>query len=199
VSALIELWRGPSARRATQEGSTMTTTSGTRSTTTGTRTTTTGEADRAQAPTASYATDAERAAVTNRRGGTELVTARGRTSIADAVVRKIAGVAAREVSGVHELGTSGARVVSSVRARIPGASSSVERGVAVEVGERQAAVDLDVVCDYGVSIPDLSQSIRDNVVNSVEGMTGLEVTEVNIAVDDVFIGEDGQEESRRVE
>jgi uncharacterized alkaline shock family protein YloU len=140
-----------------------------------------------------------RGAVAERRGTTDLLTSKGRTSISDAVVRKIAGVAAREVAGVHALGTSGARAVSSVKARIPGASSSVARGVAVEVGERQAAIDLDVVCDYGVSIVDLSQSIRGNVVSSVEGMTGLEVTEVNIAVDDVYIGDDGQEETRRVE
>nr|WP_255355703.1 Asp23/Gls24 family envelope stress response protein [Frankia sp. CpI1-P] len=123
----------------------------------------------------------------------------GRTSIADVVVRKIAGVAAREVAGVHKLGTGGARAVASVKARIPGASASVAQGVVVEVGQRQAAVDLDVVCDYGVSIVDLSQSIRRNVVSSVEGMTGLEVTEVNVAVDDVYIAEDSQEETRRVE
>jgi len=131
----------------------------------------------------------------DRKGSTELVTSKGRTSIADSVVSKIAGVAAREVSGVHNLGTGGARAMGSVRARIPGASSSVSQGVAVEVGERQAAIDLDVVCEYGISIVDLSQSIRGNVVSSVEGMTGLEVTEVNIAVDDVYIGDDGQEES----
>lgn len=138
-------------------------------------------------------------AVAERHGATDLLTSRGRTSISDAVVRKIAGVAAREVDGVHTLGTGGGRAINSMKARIPGASSSVARGVAVEVGERQAAVDLDVVCDYGVSIVDLSQSIRGNVVSSVEGMTGLEVTEVNIAVDDVYIGEDGEEEPRRVE
>lgn len=143
--------------------------------------------------------DRNRTAVADRKTSTELVTGQGRTSIADAVVRKIAAVAAREVSGVHNLGTGGARAVGSFKARIPGASASVSQGVTVEVGERQAAVDLDVVCDYGVSIVDLSQSIRRNVVSSVEGMTGLEITEVNIAVDDVYIGDDEQEEPRRVE
>ncbi|WP_462186369.1 MULTISPECIES: Asp23/Gls24 family envelope stress response protein [unclassified Frankia] len=142
---------------------------------------------------------ARRTTVPERKTSTELVTGRGRTSIADAVVRKIAGVAAREVSGVHSLGSGGARAMGSFRARIPGASASVSQGVAVEVGERQAAIDLDVVCDYGVSIVDLSHSIRHNVVTSVEGMTGLEVTEVNIAIDDVYIGEEESEESRRVE
>ncbi|OAA25118.1 hypothetical protein UG55_102533 [Frankia sp. EI5c] len=125
-----------------------------------------------------------------RRSSTELVTAQGRTSIADSVVRKIAGVATREVSGVHELGTGGSRAVGTFKSRLPGTSPSVSQGVTVEVGERQAAVDLDVVCEYGVSIVDLSQAVRRNVVDSIEQMTGLEVTEVNIAVDDIYIGDD---------
>lgn len=122
---------------------------------------------------------------------TELVTEQGKTSIADTVVRKIAGVATREVAGVHDLGSGGSRALGAVRARIPGSSgASVTQGVSVEVGERQAAVDLDVVVDYGVSIIDLSQAVRRNVISSVEGMTGLEVTEVNIAVDDIYIGDE---------
>ncbi|WP_050997263.1 MULTISPECIES: Asp23/Gls24 family envelope stress response protein [Frankia] len=173
---------------------TTTTSSGTATTGAGTSTST-GQAD----SSATGAGGANRTTVPDRKHSTELTTERGRTSIADAVVRKIAGVAAREVAGVHKLGTGGARAVGSVRARIPGASASVAQGVAVEVGQRQAAIDLDVVCDYGVSIVDLSQSIRRNVVSSVEGMTGLEVTEVNVAIDDVFIGDDGQEDTRRVE
>jgi len=147
-----------------------------------------------------YAPPGEPSAAPARRATTELVTERGRTSISDAVVRKIAGVATREVAGVHALGTGGGRAIQSMRARIPGASPSVGRGVAVEVGERQAAVDLDVVADYGVSIVDLARQIRGNVISSIEDMTGLEVTEVNIAVDDVYIGEEESGEPRaRVE
>ncbi|WP_261555971.1 Asp23/Gls24 family envelope stress response protein [Frankia tisae] len=174
----------------------MTTISGSGTTTTGSGTS--NSAVRTD-PSATGAGGAGRAAVPDRKHSTELLSEQGRTSIADAVVRKIAGVAAREIAGVHELGTGGARAIGSVKARIPGASASVSQGVAVEVGQRQAAIDLDVVCDYGVSIVDLSQSIRRNVVSSVEGMTGLEVTEVNVAVDDVYIGDEGQEDSRRVE
>jgi uncharacterized alkaline shock family protein YloU len=136
-------------------------------------------------------------AIEKRVDSSDLVTGLGRTSIADSVVRKIAGVATREVSGVHDLGTGGARVMGSVRRRIPGSSgSSVSQGVSVEVGERQAAIDLDVVCEYGVSIVDLSHAVRRNVISSVEGMTGLEVTEVNISVDDVYIGEEEEQASR---
>ena len=134
-------------------------------------------------------------AVKDRKGG-DLTTGHGRTSIADSVVQKIAGIAAREVTGVHDLGTGGKRAVGTFRQRIPGTSSgpNVAQGVSVEVGERQAALDLDVVCDYGVSIVDLSHAIRTNVITSVEGMTGLEVTEVNIAVDDVFLAGDEEDE-----
>lgn len=132
-----------------------------------------------------------------RRTATELVTEQGRTSIADSVVSKIAGVATREVAGVHELGTGGTRAMQSFRSRIPGAAPSASRGVSVEVGERQAAIDLALVCEYGVSIVDLSQDVRRNVISSVEGMTGLEVTEVNIAVDDVYIGEEEEEEESK--
>ncbi len=114
----------------------------------------------------------------------------GNTTIADEVVSKIAGLAAREVSGVHALGGGAARAFGSLRDRIPGASTSTGRGVNVEVGETQAAVDLDVVAEYGVSIADLARSIRKNVISSVESMTGLEVVEVNVSVNDIHLPSD---------
>ncbi|MBA2427883.1 MAG: Asp23/Gls24 family envelope stress response protein [Actinobacteria bacterium] len=123
-----------------------------------------------------------------KTGSSELVTDRGKTAIADAVVTKIAGMAAREVAGVHDMGTSGSRAVGSIRERFPGGTQpSPAQGVKVEVGERQAAIDIDVVTEYGVPIVDVSQAVRDNVINRVESMTGLQVTEVNVSVDDVFI------------
>ncbi|MDQ1635512.1 MAG: hypothetical protein QOJ32_2321 [Frankiaceae bacterium] len=127
---------------------------------------------------------------------TELVTSQGKTSIADGVVRKIAGIAAREVNGVHNLGTGGTRAFGALRERIPGSGGpNISQGVTVEVGERQAAIDLDIVVEYGVAIADLAQAIRRNVITAVERMTGLEVAEVNISVDDIFIaGDDSNEE-----
>ena len=120
-----------------------------------------------------------------------LQTSQGNTTIADGVVSKIAGMAASQVSGIHALGGGAARAFGSLRDRIPGASSSQSQGVSVEVGETQAAIDLDVVAEYGVSIADLSKSIRKSVISSVEGMTGLEVVEVNISVNDIHLpGED---------
>ncbi len=129
-----------------------------------------------------------------------LVTQQGRTSIADAVVAKIAGIATKDVSGVYELGGGAARVVGALRERIPGSRTNHSQGVSVEVGERQAAIDLDLIAEYGVSIVDLADSIRRNVISSVERMTGLVVTEVNIAVSDVHMEtEEPAEEPARVE
>ena len=130
-----------------------------------------------------------------------LVSDQGRTSIADAVVSKIAGIATREVSGVHDLGGNTARAVGALRERIPGSRSNMSQGVNVEVGERQAAVDVDLIAEYGVSIAELASGVRRNIIGSVERMTGLEVTEVNITVLDVHLeGDDTDEPSEsRVE
>lgn len=125
----------------------------------------------------------------------ELVNHDGRTTIADTVVSKIAGIAAREVSGVHALGGGAARAVGAIRERIPGSSTSQAQGVAVEVGERQAAVDVQLVAQYGVSLADLASGIRQNVIASVERMTGLEVTEVNVAIQDIHLEGEGDQDT----
>ncbi len=116
-----------------------------------------------------------------------LTSSEGRTTIADTVVSKIAGIAARDVAGVHALGGGASRAVGAIRERIPGSSTNHGQGVSVEVGERQAAVDIRLVAEYGVSIADLAAGIRRNVIASIERMTGLEVTEVNIDVEDVHV------------
>jgi uncharacterized alkaline shock family protein YloU len=133
--------------------------------------------------------------------GHALVTGQGRTSIADSVVEKIAGVAAREVAGVHEMGRGAARAFGTIKEKLPvgGAGPNVTQGVKVEVGERQAAIDIDLVVDYGVSIPDVAQSVRDNVIQRIERMTGLQVTEVNVSVDDIYLGDDSPPEPPRVQ
>ncbi|MEV7001451.1 MULTISPECIES: Asp23/Gls24 family envelope stress response protein [unclassified Streptomyces] len=134
--------------------------------------------------------------VTKRGGGEP--GARGRTSIADGVVEKIAGMAARDVDGVHAMGSGISRTFGAVRDRVPGGTTkSVSRGVKVEVGEVQAALDLEIVVEYGVSIADVARDVRENVINAVERMTGLEVVEVNIAVSDVKLPEEEEEEEER--
>jgi uncharacterized alkaline shock family protein YloU len=119
-----------------------------------------------------------------------LQSTQGTTTIANDVVQKIAGLAAREVAGVYSLGGGAARALGALRERIPGASQAIGQGVSVEVGEKQAAVDLDLVTEYGVPIADLARSVRRNVISSVEGMTGLQVTEVNISVNDIHLPTD---------
>ncbi|GAA1131756.1 MULTISPECIES: Asp23/Gls24 family envelope stress response protein [Streptomyces violaceusniger group] len=126
-----------------------------------------------------------------RRGGGDPAL-RGRTTIADGVVEKIAGMAARDVVGVHAMGGGLARTFGVVRDRVPG-GRSVTRGVKAEVGEVQTALDLEIVVDYGVSIADVARAVRENVIAAVERMTGLEVVEVNIAVSDVKLPDEEEE------
>ncbi|EMD27605.1 Asp23/Gls24 family envelope stress response protein [Amycolatopsis azurea] len=128
-------------------------------------------------------------------GNSALASAQGVTTIADTVVQKVAGLATREITGVHALGGGAVRAFNALRERIPGATASAGQGVSVEVGERQAAVDLQIVVEYGVAIADLAKSVRRNVIGAVEQMTGLEVVEVNINVSDVHIpGDDDADE-----
>ena len=125
-----------------------------------------------------------------------LATGDGQISVAEGVVQKIAGKACREVSGVHSMGSGSARAFGALRERIPGSSGpNVAQGVGVEVGETEAAIDLDIVVEYGVGIAELGRSIQRNVKQSVERMTGLRVVEVNVAVNDVYLPGTGDQDN----
>jgi uncharacterized alkaline shock family protein YloU len=121
---------------------------------------------------------------------------RGSTNISDTVVQKIAGIAAQEVEKVQVGGGTAAAVtgfLGSVSGAVTGSSSgggSPTSGVSVEVGQEEAAVDLTMAIEYGVSIPQITEAVRRNVINRVEGLTGLGVTEVNIVVNDVQFPEE---------
>ncbi len=131
---------------------------------------------------------------------TTLQQEKGKTIIADSVVAKIAALATREVTGVAELGGAVSGAISGVVGRITGGGSNEPRtaGVSVEVGETQAAVDLTLKVLYPASIHEVADSVRQNVRDRIESMTGLEVVEVNIAVVDlVFPGDDGETEAQR--
>lgn len=120
---------------------------------------------------------------------------RGSTRIEDTVVSKVAGVATREVDGIR-MGGGTSQSIGGVLSRVPGVSGQSEtRGVSVEVGEVESAVDITVTVRYGTSIPQVSEAVRRNVINRVENLVGLRVSEVNITVNDVFYPE--QEEQRR--
>jgi uncharacterized alkaline shock family protein YloU len=141
-------------------------------------------------PEVTESSTGSRAAVPAQREQT--ATGPGSVTVAETVVQKIAGKACREIAGVHAMGSTGTRAFGAVRERIPGSTGpNVAQGVGVEVGEKEAAVDLEIVVEYGVAIAELARSIQRNVKQSVERMTGLRVVEVNIAVDDVYLPTDG--------
>ena len=122
-----------------------------------------------------------------------LQTERGRTTISDSVVSQIAGIAAQEVEKVQMGGGTTAAVggfLQSVTGSVTGGSPNYSRGVSVEVGEEEAAVDLTMAVEYGHSVPQLTEAVRRNVINRVESLTGLRVTEVNITVNDVQVPEE---------
>ena len=126
-----------------------------------------------------------------------LQTTRGVTTLDDAVVAKIAGMAAREVPGVYDMGNAARRAFSAVADRIPNAQTNVTGGISVSKGETQAAIDVTVVVEYGVSIVEVGNAIRRNVIEQVEGTAGLEVVEVNVNVVDVHLPEDDDDNDSR--
>lgn len=131
---------------------------------------------------------------------------RGRTTIQDAVVSKIAGIAAQEIEKV-QMGGGAAAAVSGFLTSVSGAvtgdstsgSPSPTAGVSVEVGEEEAAVDLTMALEYGTPIPQTTEEVRRNVINRIENLTGLRVVEVNITVNDVQFPEERPQLERQQE
>jgi uncharacterized alkaline shock family protein YloU len=153
------------------------------------------EADKTTRPISSARQGKE---VTRRDDSGPLHSHLGQTTIGEGVVTKVAGLAAREVPGVHDLGGGAARAIGSVTQMV-GLGDALNQGVSVETGEKEAAVDLTLVIDYGESIPRIADAVRAQVVKRVEGITGLSVTEVNITVNDLYFpGDDQPDEAPRV-
>ncbi len=128
-----------------------------------------------------------------------LQTDRGGTRIEDSVVQKIAGIAAQEVDGVR-MGGGTSQAIGGILSSVTGGSTGgggQTRGVSVEVGEVQSAVDLTLTVEYGKSIPQVSEAVRRNIINRIENLTGLQVTEVNIAVNDVFFPQQEQQQQEQ--
>jgi len=104
----------------------------------------------------------------------------GKVTFADEVVAIIAGLAATEIPGVAAMsgGIAGGIVEKLGR-------KNLSKGVKVEVGEKETAIDLFIIVDYGVRIPELAWNVQENVKKAVETMTGLSVIEVNIHIQGV--------------
>lgn len=124
-------------------------------------------------------------------GRGRLETDRGSTTIAEVVVTKVAGIAAREVSGVHRLGSAVSRALGAVTQRLQ-VGDGITQGVNVEVTDTDARVSMNVIVDYGESIPEVAQAIRDNVVRRIEATTGLHCAAVDIAVSDLYFPGDDE-------
>jgi uncharacterized alkaline shock family protein YloU len=114
---------------------------------------------------------------------------RGATTISDTVVSKVAGIAALEVEGI-EMGGATSRTVGGFLDSWTGSGGRQARGVSVEVGEQEAAIELSMAVEYPKSIPQISEAVRNNVINRVENLVGLNVVEVNITVNDILLPEE---------
>jgi uncharacterized alkaline shock family protein YloU len=113
--------------------------------------------------------------------------------ISDEVVATIAGIAATEVEGVA--GMSGG-LVGGITEML--GKKSFSRGARVEVGEKETAIDLYVVVEYGVRIPEVAQRVQENVKRAVESMTGLDVVQVNVHIQGVAFHHEAKDEEVRV-
>ncbi|MBW2731262.1 MAG: Asp23/Gls24 family envelope stress response protein [Deltaproteobacteria bacterium] len=116
---------------------------------------------------------------------------RGKTYVEDEVVSVIARIAAEEVPGVHKIGGSNLRQIMSRFGR--------HHGVDAEVGMEEAAVDVEIVVDFGHPIRDVAEEMRERVILAVESMTGRRVVEVNIFVVDVHVAKTESRSRRQLE
>ena len=120
----------------------------------------------------------------------------GTATISDEVVGAISGLAAAEVRGVAGMSEGIVGGIAKILSR-----SQIGKGVRVEVGKKEAAIDLAIIADYGSIIPEVIRNIQANIKNKVETMTGLKVIEVNVRVDGVKMPEEEKAPppTRRVE
>ena len=117
----------------------------------------------------------------------------GTIRIADEVVSIIAGLAATEVEGVAGMSGGNAGGIAEILGR-----KNFSKGVKVEVGEKEAAIDLYIIVKYGVRIPDIALNVQEAVKTAIENMTGLSTVEVNVHVQGVGFPEDVKTEEVRV-
>ena len=125
-----------------------------------------------------------------RETDSPLVGDRGTTTISDGVVSKIAGMSAQEVEGVH-MGGSASRTAGGLLGSVTG-SESQTRGVSVEVGKIETAIDLKMGIEYGRNILQSVEEVRRRITERVQNMTGLRVTELNVTIADISFPEEEQ-------
>ncbi|NMB34147.1 MAG: Asp23/Gls24 family envelope stress response protein [Clostridium sp.] len=114
----------------------------------------------------------------------------GTVKISEEVVAIIAGIAAMDVPGVAGMSGGIAGGIAEMLGR-----KNLSKGVKVEVGDKEAAIDLYIIVEYGCRIPDVSWNIQERVKKAVGTMTGLNAIEVNIHIQGVNIDKDYKKES----
>ncbi|MGH3690399.1 MAG: Asp23/Gls24 family envelope stress response protein [Microbacterium sp.] len=114
----------------------------------------------------------------------------GTTTIEDAVVAKIAGIAARDVSGVHALGGGAARMVGAIRDALN--TTDLSQGISVAVGEAQIRVDVTIVAEYPVSLQKVADDVRAAIHRDMVELVGVDAVEVNVTIDDVHVPSDDE-------
>jgi uncharacterized alkaline shock family protein YloU len=119
-------------------------------------------------------------------------TVKGRIKVADEVVEKVAALAALEVSGVADMGGDLARAFESVRDRIGIGARRGNQGVSAQIQDRQVAVSLTIVVEYGHVVMEVASEVKTNVARNVSRMLGMRVVEVNVTVDDVRMPGEGR-------
>jgi uncharacterized alkaline shock family protein YloU len=124
-----------------------------------------------------------------RQKESPLLSDRGVTRISDTVVSRIAGMAAQEVPGVH-MGGSASRTAGGILGGVTG-SDSQTRGISVEVGSVEVAMDLKMGVDYGRNILETVGEVRRRISERVPAITGLHVTELNVTISDIVLPENG--------
>ena len=111
----------------------------------------------------------------------ELSSDNNEIKIADDVVAVIAGVAVSEVPGVAEMAGGFAGGITEVLS----GKKNLAKGIKVEIGEKNTKIDVNIIVEYGIRIPDVAFEIQNRVKKAVEAMTGLVVSEVNVHVQGV--------------
>jgi len=129
-----------------------------------------------------------------QRNESPLQSERGSTIISDTVVSSIAGRAAQEVEGVH-MGGGASRTAGGVLGSITG-SESPTRGVSVEVGRTETAIDLKMGIEYNKNILQTVEEVRRRITDRVQTITGLRITELNATITDIAFPE--KEQRRRL-
>ncbi|MBL4931016.1 MULTISPECIES: Asp23/Gls24 family envelope stress response protein [Clostridium] len=112
--------------------------------------------------------------------------------ISDEVVSVIAGIAASEINGVYEYTSN----VASIPIFQIG-KKNVGKGVKVTVNEDEAVIDMILAVSYGVKIPEIISQVQENVKKTVEVMTGLKVSSVNISVHNIVVPKEEKEQKEK--